>query len=828
MILHKTPPDLAVYTPDRRQILSNIWSPYDMSIDYNFGTASQMSFSVQKYIYNTRTEEWIENPCYKYLETDMLIKSTDNDDYFRFKGYTPVQNYSCQASHARSDVNTRYYCSSNLNGNTSFRDEIQLYDIGSEYGYVWNVGCYINSGAYIDGTDNMSSYYNRIACKEFFPVEEGDIIALVSKVSENGDGKYIADKNGTVHFQYYIDTYDDADAAKWNKQVITNHTADPISRIRVSSSWFSNGNKKGYIRFSAGNPLATYTTDGNSFSWTASQPAYGYVIIYSGERHCCSIECNSVGEQKVKIPWWIITNIEENTDNINFTKTVTAYSYEYVLSNKTFSLSEGTFPLYTPPNLYDLVNSSNWLYDAYTNSNNSIASSHGSQRMKKGLINQITEWLPNWNIGYISQGLSTKYRTFDDVDNANIYSFLTNEIQSKFNCFVIFDTDSMTINLVSKNDCILESNTALTWDNALKSMKITNEDNRFVTAMRVHTSDDSYGLGLINPTGNNILYNFSAYQDYMNFVADRSKNRTLWEAVCSVIKNIDTYSDNYRNYARTVIEQNLEIIKLETKLTEALTNYRSKADMINVFLREDYGSDTLPTNYYISDIPRSSWEMKYGNNYKPTAKYKNYHSYHLYKELYDLAVAYEGVRASYEDAVEKYNEAYSKMQEIAKKTSINTSYANSDLSEIELKALSYFIVEGDWSNPNATFSDTYSADDIFDTLVEVYDDAKSELNSIYSKRNYDFSVDTANILAIDEMEDCISELSLGNSLKIFRENEWITPVLLSIHIDYNDLSNFTMSFSTDYNRQPLSLRFTKLFGTINQTSVNTPTFTFDN
>lgn len=819
MILHKTPPDLSVYTPDRRNMLSNIWCPYDMSCDYNFGAASQMSFTVQKYIYNTQNEKWVKNPCYDYLDTDMVINSTDNDDYFRFNGWTVQQDFPLRSSLiARGEYHPAYNAGNNI-CNVSFRPEIKLYDVGINNGYLYTPGCYIENGGYIDGSDNMPLYYKRIACKEFFPVEVGDVIYLVSKNKITGDG--------SVEFTHYIDAYNEADAASWNKQVLTNYTANPTARIRVDTSWF-NGQKKGYIRFSAGVPSATYNNQDGS--WSSTYPDKNYVHIYSGQIYYDYVTSTSTGKQKIKIPWWVITNVEENTDNINATKTITAHSYEYTLSKRTFSISNGTLPLYIPPNLYNRVHSSNWLYDAYENANGGVSAAYGSQRMSNGLVNQILEWLPNWSIGYISREVIGKYRTFDNIDNANIYSFLINEVQSKFNCFVIFDVDKMTINLISKRDCILKSNTTLTWDNAVKSMEISNTDNRFVTAMRVHTSDDTYGIGLINPTGNNIIYDFSSYKEHMNFVADSTKNRTLYEAAKSNLMNISDL-DEYRKYAKTVIEKNMEVIELKAKVAEALTKYCSKADIINMYLQDTYKSSHLPADYYISDKPRKAMEemVHEDGKYHPKGNFSNYHSEILYKELRSLAETYEKVKASYEKALDEYNTAYNAMKNIARKSSITSSLNKSyGFSELELKALSHFIVEGDWTNLNAVFSDTYSADDIYDTLVDVYDDAKSELSAIYSKRNYDFTVETANILAMDEMKSSIEELALGNSLRISRENEWIEPVLLSVHIDYNDLSNFTMSFSTDYNRKPLALRFNDLFGTINQTSVITPTFTFNN
>ena len=84
-----------------------------------------------------------------------------------------------------------------------------------------------------------------------------------------------------------------------------------------------------------------------------------------------------------------------------------------------------------------------------------------------------------------------------------------------------------------------------------------------------------------------------------------------------------------------------------------------------------------------------------------------------------------------------------------------------------------------------------------------------------------------NILAIPEMQENIDNMYLGNNLLMSSPTGFINPVLLSVHINYDDLTDFSMSFSTDYKRKPLQLRFCDLFGTINQISVETPTFTFD-
>lgn len=52
------------------------------------------------------------------------------------------------------------------------------------------------------------------------------------------------------------------------------------------------------------------------------------------------------------------------------------------------------------------------------------------------------------------------------------------------------------------------------------------------------------------------------------------------------------------------------------------------------------------------------------------------------------------------------------------------------------------------------------------------------------------------------------------------------PVCMAMHINYDDDTDFSLTFNTDYNTKPLKMKFTKLFSTINQTSVIESTWTF--
>ena len=145
-------------------------------------------------------------------------------------------------------------------------------------------------------------------------------------------------------------------------------------------------------------------------------------------------------------------------------------------------------------------------------------------------------------------------------------------------------------------------------------------------------------------------------------------------------------------------------------------------------------------------------------------------------------------------------------------------------------------MEGTWTYENATFSDTYNASDIYEMLREVMIDAKEDLADRLSIANFDFTIDTANILAIPEFEwerreqfDPITKgLYLGGLMRLdISDSELITPMLLEIHRNFKDDNDFKMTFTTDMKRRPVLSRFADLFSTISQTSVTDSSFTFD-
>lgn len=598
----------------------------------------------------------------------------------------------------------------------------------------------------------------------------------------------------------------------------------------------------GYMRFDCVDQKATRTTSNGKTTWMWHLMPENYVQIYSGLRNVTSFNVGEKSSYAIRQVWWVITNTEESNDGINKTKTVTAKSYEHILTQKTFSMSEGTMPLFFPDKIYNLITSSDWRRDVWINTSNTKSESKGAQRCNRGILNQILDYLPAWRIGYVDSEivssvptatLCCKYRSLDEVNNEPVYSFLMNEVEKAYQCFFIFDSENMTINIISGNPTSVDSNGApqkegmvgsssnivLTWSNAIKNTNIKATEDRTVTALRVHTAEDEYGMGLINPTGNDILYNFTAYKSQMQYVADPDKNRTLWEAIVAWQTEYNNQKSSYQSAAQTYVGKLLEIIQNESSLSEALAKYRSVTDKINV------GAAAAEVNSPYLDYPihYASINLEF-----PASWAKPYLS-----DLYSASKSYYETLSTRDSNVSTRDSNYRTMRSIRNKLTMdyNTAVAQEGyavLSPQEVLELQKFIVEGDWTNENAVFSENFSAADIINTLKSVYAEAKIDHDNYISQQCYEFDVSSTNIMDLDGFEKNLDDLTLGRMVTLqLNSGDWQFPILMGYHIDHADDSNFSMTFDTNYSNKPLKKRFAKLFDAINQSSSSSNSYTYE-
>lgn len=857
-------PQIYIFKQDRRSCLGVVTHPIEFTEDIRFNACSEISFKVAEKYYDIYQEEWVDNPYYDSIERNRLVYITDNRDYFRF----PVREigdenfYKYKSNNAlvnRTDTTLEYDQNMNIyDYNFRVQSETELFDIGTGMGYSFRHFAYIiSNGAEGSGTvgalQDMSflhwgagaaTYNPRLALETFIPVESTDVVALQTGGTASAPS-----------FKWYVAAYERQDAATYVDMWKLESYGS--ARINVADK-LPNG---GYLRFWCAN---TPNTSGCYYSYDSSTgagscgwvyPVAGYAKIYSGERRCTYVRNSNIeGYTVSKMRWFQIQSVDEEDDGICRTKTVTAMSYEYSLHDSTFSLSGATLPLYIPEAITRLVNGTRndglvWIRDKQSDSSSPKCS---PQKMERGVLNQVLDYLPGWTIKYVSSSLMTSYRSLEDVDDVNVYSYLMDTLQSIYNCFIVFDNDEMTISAYSLEDINnMTTIVNLSWDNSIQHFEKNNVDASYFTSLRVKTGDDTYGVGLVNPLGNAMIYNFDRIIDELDYtipdVPDLYK-RTLKQAVTSWITEYNNNlrsSGTYQTAGRNLIKANMDVVKYESEVAIALYNYRAKADVINTFLRDDRDQGRLShTSFALIQVPDTPWtvdRIRSGISSSDPV-YVQFHNASLQNELASAADAYWKASDNLNNAKNDFDTATNTLRNIAKKLTMNYSlayesnsnneyaYSNSTtlLSAAEIKELNNYIVQGVWNYENASFSETYNSEDIYETLSSVLSEARFDLANRLAIANFDFSVDTTNILAIPEFDKVCSTLYMGHQIGlIISPKEYITPMLLEIHRNYKDDNDFSFTFTTDMKRRPIQFRFADLYGTITQTSVTDNAFTFD-
>lgn len=119
-----------------------------------------------------------------------------------------------------------------------------------------------------------------------------------------------------------------------------------------------------------------------------------------------------------------------SSDGFRESKTVTAYSSEYALSQKYITnlrINTGE------------VDSAEVIYSEEKQTVLVPVSFYNSAEPKLSLLDIVLEDVPDWKIGHIDSSLTTLSRKFD-IDRISVYDFLMNEVCQAFNCYIVFDT----------------------------------------------------------------------------------------------------------------------------------------------------------------------------------------------------------------------------------------------------------------------------------------------------------------------------------------------------------------------------------------------------
>ena len=335
-----------------------------------------------------------------------------------------------------------------ITNNFKLQPETLLFNVSLKWGYNWQSFTQSdNAGGLLNYPNSWSTKFPYVACSDYIPIQPYDVIATRTSVAKGDTGSSVRFKNYHAHFYTENDASTYVGTVEISGDAIKRWSINRLARSNNIRTKLANG---GYVRFTVEtnwNPNDYGDTNYASFYRSSDEltgwsfPYDGWLQIYSGERYCLEIENeNTNGMYDLPMQWFVIKSVEEESDGISSAKTVTAYSYEYTLSNRNISLSESAMPLYIPPQISSLVNGNGWVIDKEYGT---IGLTYATQKLGAGLLNRVLELFPAWSIGHISSKLMTRYRSFDAVDNADIYKFLMGDVESAYQCYFVFDNNNI-------------------------------------------------------------------------------------------------------------------------------------------------------------------------------------------------------------------------------------------------------------------------------------------------------------------------------------------------------------------------------------------------
>lgn len=156
-------------------------------------------------------------------------------------------------------------------------------------------------------------------------------------------------------------------------------------------------------------------------------------LFYDRIEHPRLILLDNIGYFQIQAP-------DMSTDNFRESKTITAYSSEYALSQKYITdlhINTGE------------VDSVEVIYSEDTGNALEPVTFYNQANPRLSLLHLALEGVYGWKIGHVDDSLKTLARSFD-IDRQSVYDFLMNDVCEKCNCYIVFDTLKNEINIYAE------------------------------------------------------------------------------------------------------------------------------------------------------------------------------------------------------------------------------------------------------------------------------------------------------------------------------------------------------------------------------------------
>lgn len=568
---------------------------------------------------------------------------------------------------------------------------------------------------------------------------------------------------------------------------------------------------------------------------------------------------------------FIIIGPQEQNDGVQKTKSVTAYSAEYELTKKRLVIPGGTY-----------------------NFNNSIDETDT-------IVSILEETAPSWTVVYVSDSLTNKFRTFDDV-NTSMYDFMMNTLQEKYGCCFCFDSMNRYIYVYDADSIGKQVPIYLSLDNLAQKIEVSELTQEVVTSLYV-TGADGIDIRSMNPMGTNRIYNLDHMFRDGNCSSTLVQKWNLWK------ENFSSYQTAYKNLRSAYNVANAELQGEAAKLVDLQSKLASLEDIQATLIdhiasganrgeelaqktaeieakQREVESKKLDIETRQAEVDRIAGEMRAINertafsNFFSASEWKQMQNFILEDQLQDTTFVASSSNAYNEpDVIGVYNGSFSVSSSTIETSSvqgltlydmtggkISVSMTSSKIDEngnsvsgqsvavdaeivhgvFQIRGDTGYVVMSLYLNKNTTSTDgdsaeypsgnltivgksysfSHSGSGIYASMSgasmyltrnvteyqtrsieeDLYSYSVSVLDRI-SEPEYEFSVDSVNFLFAPEYEAFKKVLELGSSLYLDTGSGVVTPLLLEIQLNYDDLTSYSMTFCNKFRRSKGASRF---------------------
>nr|WP_294485575.1 phage tail protein [uncultured Anaerosporobacter sp.] len=415
---------------------------------------------------------------------------------------------------------------------------------------------------------------------------------------------------------------------------------------------------------------------------------------------------------------------------------------------------------------YDLeINSGDIDYDNYTpikfyNPNNKDAS----------LLHIVLDQFPNWSIGHVDIELEEMQRSFD-VDEQNVYAFLTGDVAEAFECFFIFDGYHRTVNAFKIDEYGKDTRIMLNFNNLCQEVNVDYDDSSIITEYRI-IGEEGINIADVNPTGTNVISNYSYFLDTRYMSQETIDCYNNFQQVYS--ENIDKYNELLLQ-AKEVLDV---IAELQQRLPDDLESTDwTKYGLVMLQTKQEMLNNTL--NDFIAEGWGYATSEFYTQKYLPT--------YELLMSLESEMKVRENEIAFQQQIQKTYQEQIKDIQNLLNERNYYTEQAWLEKCSFGFKQT--------YTNDNYITTELDTDAEIMATEKALYEMAVKELADV-CKPNMSFSATIDNIFHVQGFSKLFEEFELGNYVYVeINENYFIKVRLISYSINFDNPSESECEFS---------------------------------